>query len=647
MTNDQARTRAITLWALAGITALGAFVRFWQIASLPPGYWYDEAHKSIVALEIVRGLRAPIYVAENQGIEAGYFWLLAGWFRLFGPSYSGSRLLSALLGSLTVPLTFWAARTLYRAHPRADAIGLVSAGGLGVMLWPVHWSRLGLETITVPIFSVALLGLLAWAWQAQRAWAFVIAGAALGLSQYTNPGARVLPLQALFVFVFLAERTPKKAVGFGAAFLAGALGVYAPLGWFFLNNPEWFFNRIAFTSSAARAAGPAFYFDNLIKVLLAFNVRGDVMPRHNLSLRPALDAAASLWMWAGAWIMARDRIHRREHGALFAAFAVNLIPMILSDGAPGFGRMLGAAPLLMMFPALGVVAGWQWITHRAWRLLAAASLLLSAGLNMRDYFVLYPHQPALFDSFEVGLWTLARSAERASESGTGYLILDEAAMQHPATRLTRELAAGDLRIVNGQVCFAYPAQTTAATTFATLPQWAPLIEGRYPHAAATDVLHEPEVYRYGVIIDVPAGTAGEAASQAGAAKFGSILTLMSVDLPGGDFAPGAQAPVTLRWLALDAPRERYTTFVHLSGADRPLITGIDAEPCAGWYPTDQWQTGEVVEYTLSLTLPPDLAPGVYDLAVGVYQWQTGKRLPVSQPDQREPDRAFVATLTVK
>jgi len=635
------------LWALAGITALAAFVRFWLITSLPPGYWYDEAHKSLVALEIVRGLRTPIYVADNQGIEAGYFWLLAGWFRLFGPSYFGSRLLSALLGTLTIPLAFWTTRTLYRAHLNANAIGLVSAGGLGIVLWHMHWSRLGLETITVPLFAVAVLGVLAWAWQLQKAWAFALAGAVLGLSQYTNPGARVLPLQALLVFVILAEWKPGKLGGFGIAFLAGAAAVYAPLGWFFFNNPEWFFNRIAYTSASARAGGLFFYFDNLIKILLAFNIRGDVMPRHNLSLRPALDVAASIWMWVGMRVMLRDRIRWREHGALIAAFAVNLIPMIFSDGAPGFGRMLGAVPLLMILPALGIVAGWEWSRNQAWRMLVAVSLAASIGTNVYEYLVRYPRQPGMFDAFEVGLWTLTQSAAQAGERGTGYLILDEASLQHPATRLTRELATGDVRIVNGQTCLAYPAVTQAATMFAALPQWIPSILTQYPQATGTDVLHEPETYQYGAVLAVPNGVSSEAASHVEAARFGSILALLSVKTPDEAYAPGAQVPVKLQWLALAAPADRYTTFVHLVGAGKPLAAGVDGEPCAGWYATDQWHAGEVVEYTLTLSLPPDLAPGVYDLAAGVYQWPTGERLPVSQPDQREPDRAFVVTLTVK
>ncbi|MBI5053879.1 MAG: hypothetical protein HZB52_11525, partial [Chloroflexi bacterium] len=43
-----------SLIALFALTVLAAIARFTLVDSIPPGYWYDEAHKSIVALEIAR-----------------------------------------------------------------------------------------------------------------------------------------------------------------------------------------------------------------------------------------------------------------------------------------------------------------------------------------------------------------------------------------------------------------------------------------------------------------------------------------------------------------------------------------------------------------------------------------------------------------
>ncbi|MBI5292715.1 MAG: hypothetical protein HY872_12645 [Chloroflexi bacterium] len=477
-------------------------------------YWFDEAHKSLVALQILRGERFPIYVTDFQGLEAGYFWLLAGWYRLWGPDYFGSRALSALLGTATVPLTFWAVRTLYRDHRRADLIALLSALWLSALLWHVHWSRLGLETIAVPLFAIALLGLLAWAWQRESPWAFALAGMALGASQYANPGARVLPVEALTTFLLLAGGfRPRRLFVHGLALLLGAILVYAPLGWFFWQNPEWFISRMAFASSNVRAGGLPVYFDNAIKTLASFNFWGDVMPRHNLSGRPAFDVAASLWMFTGVGVMLFERGYWRRHLALLLALAINVLPMILSDGAPGFGRTL------------------------------------------------------------VGLWTLSQAAARQAAAGTGYLVLDEAGLEHPAVQLTRELTGGDLRIINGQKCFAYPAHSATDTIFGTLPQWIAPVVAQYPAAHVTDVMHEPEAYQYGGVVSVPAGQASVDGNAEPIAMFGGSFALLAATLPADPVRPGDSVPITLRWRMAEPVDTAYSTFVHLVGVGKPLVAG--------------------------------------------------------------------------
>jgi hypothetical protein len=350
-------------------------------------------------------------------------------------------------------------------------------------------------------------------------------------------------------------------------------------------------------------------------------------------------------MWIGVVATLRARAHWRSHLAVMAALIVNTIPMIFSDGAPGFGRTLGLTPMLVMLPALGVAAVVEHMGSRRWLWAAVVlSLALSAATNIYDYFWRYPKQSGLFEAFEVGFRTLTQDAARAE---TGYLILDEAALAHPALRLTRELSSNDLRIINGQTCFAYPARATNETTFAALPQWIPSVLAQYPTATQTDILHEPEVYQYAAVLKIPAGQVSASGAGEAIAEFGDQFELLAVMPPDSTIAPGSVMPLMIRWRAVAPSAISYTSFVHLVGGGKPFIAGVDGEPCAGWYPTSQWHPGEVVEYQLTLSLPPDLAPGVYDLAVGMYDWTTGERLPVSQANQREPDRAFAGTIVIK
>lgn len=630
--------------------ALAAALRFWRLEALPPGHWYDEAHKSLIAVSILRGWQAPVYITDGGSIEAGYSWLLAGWFALVGPTELGSRNFSALLGVLAVPLTFWAARVVYRDHPHVNGIALVGTFGLAGLFWHVHWSRRGDEISLTPLASTLLLALIVWAWRRRAIWAFALAGATLGLSQYIAPASRVLPLQALLIFALFAERRLRPALTFGLIFLAAALLAYAPLGLFFLENPDRFLWRLQTASAEARAGGLRFYLENVFKVALMFNVAGDEMLRHNLPHRPALDVIGSVWMWLGLWALTRQREYWREHLAVLGALGVNVLTTALSDGAPGFGRSLGAAPMLMMLLGVGVSQAWAQLSPRRWaHVLIAASLCVSTGITTYDYFWRYPRQPGLFDSFEIGLATLTRAATEAAQTGgAGYLVLDRPGRAHPATRLAEAITPGRFRVVPADAdCVVYPARTAVPTVIAGPADRLAPYRALFPQAAQTDVLHEPEVYLYGTILRLAAGQSSAAGETPPLATFGDSFELLALETAAPDYRPGEAVALRLRWRAMAEMPARYTVFVHLADAANPFYAGADSEPCQAEYPTDRWQTGEIIEHELTLTLPANLAPGRYDLLAGLYDWTTGARLPVKQADAVEPDRARAASLLIR
>jgi hypothetical protein len=646
-------TRHAELWLLAAIVAGAAALRLWQVTSLPPGYWFDEAHKTLGALQILLGERQPIYFTDGQGLEAGYFWLLAAWFRMFGPSFYGARVLTALLGAGGVALTYWAVCLVYQQHPRVRLVALASAGWLAFLLWHLNWSRLGFENITVPLFAVALFGLTAWAWQKPRPAAFVVLGAVLGLSLYTNPAARVLPVQTLLLFGLFSNGPWRRRIGLGLACLASATIVFAPLGLFFLQQPQWFLARISQASANTRASGWTAYAANAAKTLLAINFRGDINPRHNLSLRPIFDVISSAWMVLGLISLPLTRCGSvaRAHLALVGAIVINLAPMAFGDDAPNFGRGLGAAPFLVVLPALGLALAFDFIRQpdycraHAGRGLLLATVFLAGLWNVRDYFYEFPRQSGLFDAFEVGQWTLLHDAAGAGPDRKTYLLLDTPTLSAPAAQLAARLTTGE-QLVNAESCLAYPAVASVPTRVGVLERWRVPVAARLSGADESLVLHEPEVYPYAGIFSLPAGYTSPAAAEPAVARLGDALDLLPVKLPAGPQAPGTPLDITLRWRVAGEVPGRYIAFIHLVGAGQPFLAGADGEPCAGWYPTRDWQPGDIVEHTLALTLPPDLTAGTYTLAAGLYDWISGERVLVEQPNQREPDRAYFGSLQI-
>ena len=105
------RVLASPWFQIALIVAVAAFFRLWQIGSIPPGLFGDEATDGLDALDVLAG-RGAIFFPANFGREGLHMWLVAGMFRLMGVTPLALRLPSALAGIATVLATYWLGREL-------------------------------------------------------------------------------------------------------------------------------------------------------------------------------------------------------------------------------------------------------------------------------------------------------------------------------------------------------------------------------------------------------------------------------------------------------------------------------------------------------------------------------------------------------
>jgi len=134
-------------------------------------------------------------------------YLIALLFQATGPILLGGRLVSALAGTLTVPLLAFAVREMFRedaGERRAMGLGITSALSLAVLYWHVHHSRIGIEYVMVPALAVTAFGAIWWALHRQRFWYAVAAGVILGLTPYTYPTALFAPLLLALFFGYRA-----------------------------------------------------------------------------------------------------------------------------------------------------------------------------------------------------------------------------------------------------------------------------------------------------------------------------------------------------------------------------------------------------------------------------------------------------------
>ncbi|MFQ5459400.1 MAG: hypothetical protein ACE5EL_01260, partial [Anaerolineae bacterium] len=111
-------------------------------------------------------------------------------------------------------------------------------------------------------------------------------------------------------------------------------------------------------------------------------------------------------------------------------------------------------------------------------------------------------------------------------------------------------------------------------------------------------------------------------------------------------SPGADLAVDLVWRGLVAMSVRYKTSVQIIGPQGTPVAQHDSEP-AGWTrPTTSWLPGEVIVDRHVLTVPPDLAPGAYGLAVVVYDAASGERLALAGGPAAPMDALVLAGLEV-
>ena len=93
-------------------------------------------------------------------------------------------------------------------------------------------------------------------------------------------------------------------------------------------------------------------------------------------------------------------------------------------------------------------------------------------------------------------------------------------------------------------------------------------------------------------------------------------------------AQDSDVVITLVWQALSSP-ENLIRFVQLIGPDGMVYGQQDSAPDNGLYPTLLWQPGEVVVDPVKFPIPAERPPGDYTLHIGLYQPDTGERLPVN------------------
>jgi 4-amino-4-deoxy-L-arabinose transferase-like glycosyltransferase len=350
------------------ILAIAGFFRLYQITSVPPGLYPDEAMNGNNALQAIDTGDYKLFYPENNGREGLFINIQAQSLKIFGIHPWSLRIVSAVFGILTVLGLYLLTREIFDKN-----IAYLAAFLLSISSWHVTFSRIGFRAIMLPFVLVFLFYFL---WRGIRRGHysdFIMSGIFGGLGFYTYISYRVAPLIILILgisyWLYLKkdfahdkyEHTRNKLLkGFGLLTLTVFI-IALPIGVYFLMNPGDFIGRTGSNLSVFGKDKPLLELSNSVfRTLVMFNFSGDYNWRHNLAGSPMLSWPIGILFIVG---FLRETIHwlRRKHGHfspshtfLLAWFFVMLLPGFLSTEAPHALRTIGVIPVVMIYSAMGL-----------------------------------------------------------------------------------------------------------------------------------------------------------------------------------------------------------------------------------------------------------------------------------------------------
>ncbi len=645
------------------IFVIAIVLRLMALDTVPPGLQHDEVFHGHDAVTVLLGYH-PLYFTSNAGNEPLFIYLMSLTIGLLGHNVWGIRIAAVICGLLTLLFTYlW----IRRAYNRRTA--LIASALMTVNFWPLFLSRVGLRAASLPM----MCALTAFLFFDVRSFSpslrrsivpSISAGVALGLTLYTYPASRVLPVVVVIFFSLYSIVTHKIHWPTLVALIVAAI-VFTPLGYAIATQPD-------ADVRLQQLSGPV---QELIKgnvepvlrytrdTLGMFTFSGDPIARYNLPGRPVFDPITGVLFYFGVLIAIK---HWREPRHLFALIwlPVGLLPSMLSDSAPSFLRASAALPVTFLFPALAI----DWLidkyhegtpTRRILSVFVSVWLVAAAAFTIRDYFSAWP---ARSDVREVYRTDLALAAK----------WIDQQPIEQPivvASTNPRDLdpflfdfqlnGQHEIKWVDRAFGLVMPARSgklispvfspldpslrqLITSTFipaglASPPQTITLADGT-PAFEVFDVRPYP-TFHYGPVLAAPG-------SSPVSADRGPAIELAGYTL-AGDAPAGGSLHLDLKWRVVkDAGGAQLplSLFVHLLNARGEFAAGRDllAFPTAGWRDGDWWHQRNDVP------VPANTPAGVYQIEIGAYSQADGSRWRVYDASGQDiGDRFILASIGVK
>ncbi len=642
------RTCIILLILILLATAL---LRFYRLDA--QSYWNDEGTSVALAL---RDLPTITENAANDIHPPLYYYLLHSWTSLFGSSETGTRSLSAVLGIFLVAALYALVKKFSSDGTALLATALAALNPL--LIYYSQETRMYEMAALLGVLSMLALTRLFEAHKEKgqlplgRSFLWLLV-TALGVYTHYFVFAIVAAENVAVLIWLIAEQRHSKArfawktLLIWAAFQLGLIALYVP----------WLVFSWSSLSAWPSVSEPLSLWELARRVFGVYSL-GVTAPDTTLWLGLSLLAALPALLGLVFKNRAVDKPTDLHNRLLAGAYV--MVPILVMYGLslrqpmykPKF--FIVAVPGFCWLQAAGITNTVQAIQAKSSKWLSGLAAILLLGMAITG--------PVL------SLKNLYWDAAYARDDYRGIAEYIQAAATADSAVLINapaQVETFDLYYTGEQPVYPLPEQRPLdeASTLASLQEIAANHDRIYAILWATGD-SDPEgliegwldenLYKtmdswFGnvrlAVYAVPTASADEP-EVAINAQVGNRFALNGYALTPETLTSGDIIQLTLFWQCTAETDTRYKTFVHLLDAQGNIIGQRDSEPVGGSRPTDGWSVGEMVIDNYGLLVPAASAPGQYSIRLGMYDGETGERLPVTLADGTTMDAILISSVEV-
>ena len=643
----------------------------------PPGLNIDAVRLGLYAHDLLQEKLFPFYVYHQFAPHPLIIYVQSLVFAVLGYSSATLRGVTIVAGALATPAIYWASRRFFEGQGTtlAHRAGLIAALGFALSTFFASFSRRGTEAALLPVVELMAVAFL-WRGFRRGRWVdFVLAGLFVGMSQYVYIVARFFPVALAVASIGAILANPKLLARWRGLILAAtsAALVALPQWILFITHPYTFSAR---TSNPVGPVGGQFVFElpdpvsiisakltNQLLMLVWHSDNTYPLLSYNSLLTPALVV--------GLAVSVGLTVHRRRDVYVFGflMMVMMLVPDLLTyDGiTPKANRLVPALPFIFIMAGTGGAAIWAWIESRRrlpnWAGYSVLLLVLSSGLLRQWDYATRVKQVLAMDGLERKFHlTDIAEAEYIGNHLERPLLL--ASNRYRWTTLAfllaehfphREGGVG-VPIKQGEIVTVIQSDPVRFASERSFPAEWVLLRDRTayflpPIPDSIEPLNGEEtaiLASNGVVVGkaFAARWQGEAPTYIPLqAAFANNLNL--VGYQSSDLKPGSPLGLTFYWQPAQEIERDVEMFVQLYDQNRQtLAASIHNWPLNGNYRVRAWQPHKTMPLSYSLSIPDNLAPGPYQLRVGVFDLTARKRVPLLTGEDSQLVKTFKIPLPV-